>query len=196
MAGNTLTLKEWSAKRFAGQVLPVGTVHLKRALDAAGKGKRTKRMGLPEGFPEMQANSKGIQNAAAVLHAARTAFDQGYSDALVVAMNCVAYSGRRTVPRWIFVAWSDAVSLWQQGMAHSIDDALGLEVPRTKPDARTFRLFHSQIYLDIMDADRAGIPIDNELFTEIGKHYTVSDSTIARAYRGVKKQIGRVSEKR
>lgn len=176
--------------------MSVSSEHIRSVLVAAGRGKRTKRSGLPDNFPEMIANSNGIVNAATVLRAAKKAFEGGYNDALIVAMNCLVYSGRKETPRWILAAWFDAANLWRQGMAKSIDDALGLQLPRTKADTRAFREFHVQIYLDIMDADKQGIPIDAELFREIGRHYgDVSDSTVKRAYRDVKKRAERVSEK-
>ena len=188
-------LDKWSADYYAGRSINTSSDKLREMLQAAGLGKRPARIGLPDSFPQMTANTAGISNAEQVLRAAETAFRDGYTHALVVAMKCLAYSPALPVPRWVLWAWLNATNLVEQKVAKSLDEALGLKFARTKIDAATFKNFHAQIFLDIKNADDAGVAVGHELYYEVGQHYGgVSESTIARVYADVCAQLEQVSQ--
>ncbi len=80
-------LEKWSADYYAGRSRNTDSDKLREVLQAAGLGKRPTKIGLPDSFPQMTASTAGISNAEQVLRAAEAAFRDGYSHALVVAMN-------------------------------------------------------------------------------------------------------------
>lgn len=188
-------VETWSSNYYGDRKLATDLNHGYKVLKAAGKGIRPKKMGLPTGFPLMQADTRGIKNRVEFLDAAQHAFEQGYNYALIVALKCCAYSNQAKLPVWIHVALGDAIQLWELGYADSLNDALGLELP-SKPK-RNFRLFHAQIFLDIVNARDAGVAIDNELFEEVGRHYgDASASKIARIYSELRTVTDEISKNR
>lgn len=179
----TITAEEWVAL-----LPPIPHADMRNVLDAASLGNRPRRRGIPVAMPRGIASRNGLENLNERLAAAERAYRAGYSEALLVAISdCLIWSRDLPLPSWIAQAIVGALQRRSDGVASSLDEALGLLKP---PKKKSPRYFEGMIVIEINQAHSAGLPKDNELFEAFGNRWGVKRSTIKDLYYSVMPKKG------
>lgn len=129
----------------------------------------------------------------------RTAVTKGNGDALLAAIMDVVH-GRIPFPEWLAVEVAAAIRRYTHHHVSTLDQAFGVKRPAGyRRKAVRERLEKAAIVIHaVHDLNRAGYPIDENMFEEVGKHVGVRKTTASKWYYLHKKQktvIFMVSEK-
>lgn len=142
------------------------------------------REGVPADARRPSLTDDGV-DLSAYLDDCRKAVASGHGAAALYALRaCLAYQPDEPLPRWLRDIIGTAVSGWQDRVWLTLEDAFQARLPRTKAEDAHFHAVHSgQINVDVMEARKANVPLDRELFAVIGDQYSCSAATVERMWR-------------